>query len=138
MLKSPFFGRNYGHIYFLDTLQGKIRFSSHRSICLDAKSPKLLNLVKEIFFGRPMIVINVKIPIFGRNYGHIYFLDTLQGRIRLCSLRPICLNAKSPQLLNLGKETLFLKTNNIDKCQNHQFLAKIIVIFIFQTHYRAK
>ena len=74
MSKSPFFDQDYGHIYFLDTLQGQIVVSSHRPICLDAKSPKLLNLVKEIFFRRPIMVINVKITIFWpRLWSYLFF-----------------------------------------------------------------
>ena len=107
MSKSPFLGHNYGQIIFLDTLQGQIRHGCHRPICLDAKSPKLLNLVKEIFFSRPLIVINVKITIFYQNHGLIYFLDTLQGQIRLRSHRPICLDVKSPKLHNLVKKIFF-------------------------------
>ena len=74
MSKSPFFDQNYGHIYFLDTLQGQIVVSSHRPICLDAKSPKLLNLVKEIFLRRTIVVINVKITSLGPElWSYLFF-----------------------------------------------------------------
>ena len=128
MSKSPFFDQDYGHIYFLDTLQGQIVVSSHRPICLDAKSPKLLNLVREIFFIRPIIVINIKITIFGQNYGPIHFLDTFQGPIRLISYGPICSDTKSPKLFNLVKELFF----------SRPMIMIIIKITIFGKNYGQK
>ena len=138
MSKSPFWGQNYGHVYFLDTLQDQIVVSRHRPICFHAKSPKQLNLVKKIFFRRPIIVINVKITILGPELWSYLFFGHPVGPNSGQQSQAYMFRCKKSQIAQPCKGNIFQETNKSNSCQNHHFLTKIMVIFIFWTPCRAK
>ena len=94
---------------------------------------------RNIFFRRPIILINVKITSFQPKLWSYFVLYTLQqGPNKTQQSQAYMFSCKKYQIAQSCKRNNLQQTINWGYCQNHHFLAKVIVIFIFRTPCRVK